>query len=237
MSFCDKCGAYIPIGDTVCPACGYDPEAEAKKAEEAAARAAEEERRRAAEQARAEREEEERKTREESERKAREEAERRAAEQRERWQQDPRQYQTFTGGAAQGQYTSQRTVPGAQQTQYASQRTGQANAGEYRDDTMRRKASESVSRQKLSVLSYLGLLWLVPILSQKDDAFTRYHSNQGLLLIIFSAAMWLLGKAYGIFGTIGWIGTIIGMIRGIKNVSAGKMEPLASFTDGINIIK
>ena len=245
MSFCDKCGAYIPIGDTVCPACGYDPEAEAKKAAEAAARAAEEERRRAAEQARIEREEAARKAREEAERKAREEEERRAAELRERWQQDPRQYQTFTGGAAQGQYTSQRTAPGAQQTQYASQRTGQANAGEYRqpnageyrDETMRRKASESVSRQKLSVLSYLGLLWLVPILSQKDDAFTRYHSNQGLLLIIFSAAMWLLGKAYGIFGTIGWIGTIIGMIRGIKNVSAGKMEPLASFTDGINIIK
>ena len=44
MSFCDKCGAYVPIGDTVCPACGYDPEAEAKKAAEAAARAAEEER-------------------------------------------------------------------------------------------------------------------------------------------------------------------------------------------------
>ena len=37
MSFCDKCGAYVPIGDTVCPACGYDPEAEAKKAAEAAA--------------------------------------------------------------------------------------------------------------------------------------------------------------------------------------------------------
>ena len=56
MSFCDKCGAYIPIGETECPACGYDPEAEAKKAAEAAQRAAEEERRRAAEQARRERE-------------------------------------------------------------------------------------------------------------------------------------------------------------------------------------
>ena len=42
MSFCDKCGAYIPIGETECPACGYDPEAEAKKAAEAAQRAAEE---------------------------------------------------------------------------------------------------------------------------------------------------------------------------------------------------
>ena len=46
LSFCDKCGAYIPIGETECPACGYDPEAEAKKAAEAAQRAAEEERHR-----------------------------------------------------------------------------------------------------------------------------------------------------------------------------------------------
>ena len=161
MSFCDKCGAYVPIGDTVCPACGYDPEAEAKKAAEAAARAAEEERRRAAEQARIEREEAERKAREEAERRAREEAERRAAEQRERWQQDPWQ-QTHTGGPAQGQYTSRRTA-GAYQAQYASQRTGRTNAntGEYRqeiscpssDEEMRRKAGESVEGQKLSVRS------------------------------------------------------------------------------------
>ena len=74
LSFCDTCGAYIPIGETECPACGYDPEAEAKKAAEAAQRAAEEERRRAAEQARIEREEAERKAREEAERRAREEA-------------------------------------------------------------------------------------------------------------------------------------------------------------------
>ena len=35
MAFCEKCGAYIPIGETECPACGYDPEAEARKAKEA----------------------------------------------------------------------------------------------------------------------------------------------------------------------------------------------------------
>ena len=102
LSFCDKCGAYIPIGETECPACGYDPEAEAKKAAEAAQRAAEEECRRAAEQARREREEAARRAQEEAQQKAREEAERRYAEQQKRWQQDPWQ-QTHTGGPAQGQ--------------------------------------------------------------------------------------------------------------------------------------
>ena len=34
MAYCVKCGAYIPDGQAVCLACGYDPEAERKAAEE-----------------------------------------------------------------------------------------------------------------------------------------------------------------------------------------------------------
>ena len=50
MNTCEKCGAYIPIGETACPACGYDPaENERRAKEEARRKAAEEARRRAAE--------------------------------------------------------------------------------------------------------------------------------------------------------------------------------------------
>ena len=35
MAYCKKCGAYIPIDETACPACGYDPEEEARQAREA----------------------------------------------------------------------------------------------------------------------------------------------------------------------------------------------------------
>ena len=245
MSFCDKCGAYIPIGDTVCPACGYDPEAEAKKAKEEAERAAEEERRRAAEQTRREREEAERRAREEDERKAREEAERRYAEQQKRWQQDPWQ-QTHTGGPAQGQYTSQRTAGGSQ-AQYASQRTGQtkANTGEYRqektysaaDSEMRQKAAESVERQKLSVLSYLGPFWLIPAITQKDDPFMKYHTEQGLGLLIFWAITSLFGRWWGWVGLVGNIIGLIGTIKGIKNVLRGKREPLPVIGDLVQSVK
>ena len=51
MSYCSKCGAYIPVGDTACPACGFDPEAEAREAEAARRKAAAEARRKAAEEA------------------------------------------------------------------------------------------------------------------------------------------------------------------------------------------
>ena len=256
MSFCDKCGAYIPIGETACPACGYDPEAEAKKAAEAAERAAEEERRHAAEEARREREaaaeterrereEAARKAREEAERKAKEEAERRYAEQQKRWQQDPWQ-QTHTGGPAQGQYTSQRTA-GGYQAQYASQRPGQtrANTGEYRqektysaaDNEMRQKAAESVERQKLSVLSYLGPFWLIPAITQRDDPFMKYHTEQGLGLIIFWALTKLVSMKWGWVGTVGGIICTIGTIKGIVNVLQGKRAPLPVIGDLVQSVK
>ena len=245
LSFCDKCGAYIPIGETECPACGYDPEAEAKKAAEAAQRAAEEERRRAAEQARREREEAARRAQEEAQQKAREEAERRYAEQQKRWQQDPWQ-QTHTGGPAQGQYTSQRTA-GAAQAQYTSQRTGSAqpnaqNAGQQRtyspaDETMRRQAAESVERQKLSVFSYLGPFWLIPAITQKDDPFMKYHTEQGLGLIIFGILTSLLGNLWGWVGTVGGIICTIGAIKGIVSVLKGKREPLPVIGDLVQSVK
>lgn len=243
LSFCEKCGAYIPIGDTECPACGYDPEAEAKKAREAAERAAEEERRRAAETARREREEAARKAREEAEKKAREEAERRRAEQQKRWQQDPWQ-QTHTGGAAQGQYTSQRAT-GAYQAQYASQRTGteQPKSGEYRqaasgsDDAMRRKAAESVRRQKMSVFSYLGPFWLIPFLTRRDDAFAKYHSEQGLGLIVFGLLTALFGRAWGWVATVGKIICTFDGCVGIINVLSGKRAPLPVIGEIVRSVK
>ena len=206
LSFCDKCGAYIPIGETECPACGYDPEAEAKKAAE---------------------------------------AERRYAEQQKRWQQDPWQ-QTHTGGPAQGQYTSQRTA-GAAQAQYTSQRTGSAqpnaqNAGQQRtyspaDETMRRQAAESVERQKLSVFSYLGPFWLIPAITQKDDPFMKYHTEQGLGLIIFGILTSLLGNLWGWVGTVGGIICTIGAIKGIVSVLKGKREPLPVIGDLVQSVK
>ena len=46
MAYSKKCGAYIPMGETACPACGYDPEAEERQAREQKERQEEEARRR-----------------------------------------------------------------------------------------------------------------------------------------------------------------------------------------------
>ena len=36
-----------------------------------------------------------------------------------------------------------------------------------------------------SILSYLGILWLIPLLVEKNDKIVRFHVNQGIVLCIF----------------------------------------------------
>ena len=33
-------------------------------------------------------------------------------------------------------------------------------------------------------LSYLGILWLIPLLTMKDNAFAKFHVKQGIVLTI-----------------------------------------------------
>ena len=132
MAFCDKCGAYIPIGETACPACGYDPEEEARKAKEAEEaekrRQAEAEARRKAE-AEAEAARKKAEAGAEARRRARAEdwaaQQRRQEDARRRAEQERQRQRQYSGGAAQSQYASQRTGQSqAYQSQYTSQRTG-----------------------------------------------------------------------------------------------------------------
>lgn len=44
----------------------------------------------------------------------------------------------------------------------------------------------------LAVISYLGILCLVPLLTKKDDKFTQFHAKQGLALLIAEFATVLL---------------------------------------------
>lgn len=231
MAFCKKCGAYIPIDETACPACGYDPEEEARQAREA-------------EEAKQRAEEEERKRKEKESAWAERERQREAEERR---RAEERRKQTYSYGAAQAQYTSQHTgQSSAYQSQQTSQHTGQTwtppwtqqqgasqqSQAQYED--MREQAKASVDKQKLSVLSYLGPLVFIPMITQKDDDFARYHANQGLSLFLFNGLMTILGGE-AIAG-VASIFSLYCMIKGISNVLKGKKEPLP-FIGGWSLIK
>lgn len=89
----------------------------------------------------------------------------------------------------------------------------------------------------MSVLAYIGFLFLVPLLACPNSRFARYHINQGLVLFLMELAICVV---IGIFGIIPVIGIIIGgllgsvggilalvlSILGIVNVAQGQAKEL-----------
>lgn len=95
------------------------------------------------------------------------------------------------------------------------------------------------SNKLLAAISYIGFLFLVPLLVAKDDAFARYHANQGLVLFLAGIVIGIIA----IIPIIGWIISLVGgvatfvfMILGIVNAVKGEMKPLP-LIGGIEIIK
>jgi uncharacterized membrane protein len=93
--------------------------------------------------------------------------------------------------------------------------------------------------EPIAVLCYFGILLLIPFLMKPESQFVRFHSNQGLVLLILSIACgvvaiipilgWLVSVVAGIFTFVCWI-------IGIVNVLSGKMKPLP-LIGSINLLK
>ena len=121
------------------------------------------------------------------------------------------------------------------------------------DRTAEFDADDIAKNKGLSLLSYLGILLLIPLFAAKDSKFARFHINQGLTLFLAGSAVdlvWgILSKIIGIvryslpgmvFYEIGtalhWIVTILFVIvglallalavTGIVNACSGKAKTL-----------
>lgn len=86
-----------------------------------------------------------------------------------------------------------------------------------------------------SILSYLGILWLVAYFVGKDnrDQFSRFHLKQGLGLIVTSIIFSIaIGIIVSIIPSLALVGNIVGilflvlMIIGIINAANNKMAVL-----------
>lgn len=91
----------------------------------------------------------------------------------------------------------------------------------------------------MAAISYIWILFLVPLFAAKDDAFARFHANQGLVLLIVNIALYIISIipfVGPIISGIGGIATLIFMILGIINALKGEMKPLP-LIGGIEIIK
>ena len=70
-------------------------------------------------------------------------------------------------------------------------------------------SAPSSNRNVMIALSYLWLLALVPLLTEKDDKEVQWHAKHGLVLMVAEMALWILYTtvltSLSIFGCIGFL--------------------------------
>lgn len=85
-------------------------------------------------------------------------------------------------------------------------------------------------RTLMGVLSYLGILVIIPILMAKDDSFVKFHIKQGVVLLIIEIAVWFvlstfMWQLWMVWQLINLV-TLVLAIIGVVNVVQGKEKEL-----------
>lgn len=101
------------------------------------------------------------------------------------------------------------------------------------DTTFEFSENDIRSNKGMAVLSYIGLLVLIPICLGNNSKFVKYHANQGLVLFIFSMILTFIGAIFEIMPLIGELlaaflslSIIILQVIGIINVVNGRAKEL-----------
>ena len=75
--------------------------------------------------------------------------------------------------------------------------------------------------KQVAALSYLSILFLVPLLTKRDSKYTQFHAKQGLVLcvaeVVSIVVIWI-PPLYGIL----WIAFLILSVMGIVKALAGE---------------
>lgn len=122
------------------------------------------------------------------------------------------------------------TPAGAQQENLGDQITEKAQELMNTPDTTAEFDPADIEANKvLALLSYLGILWLIPLLAAPNSRFAKFHVNQGLVLWITN----ILVSLVAVIPILGWIVAFVGgivtlilMIIGIVNAVQGRAKQL-----------
>ena len=76
-------------------------------------------------------------------------------------------------------------------------------------------------------LSYLGILWLVPLLTLKENEFAKFHVKQGIVLTVYGFGIVIAGFGVPLLGwfivlPVGLVTLLVLSIMGIVNALNGK---------------
>ena len=139
-----------------------------------------------------------------------------------------RQQQQSYSQPNQGSYQQGQSGQQSQNYQYQQNQTYQQRPV-YQQAPAGYSAADIAQNKYLCILCYLGLLLLIPLLTKPDSPYCKYHSNQGLVLMLFLIAVSIVA----IIPILGWIVMIVGWIFGLVcwiiglvNVCSGHVKPL-----------
>lgn len=93
----------------------------------------------------------------------------------------------------------------------------------------------------VSAIAYLGILFFVPLLTNPESDFAKYHANQGLLLLLTFLVINTVGWVIPVIGwliilPIGNIALLVLFIMGLINALNGEKKPLPVI-GGFELIK
>lgn len=98
----------------------------------------------------------------------------------------------------------------------------------------------------MGVLSYLGILVLIPLFAARESPFARFHCNQGIVLALAEVILSFAVRIFGRLPLVGWIIRLVGVlgglalfvfaIMGIVNAINGKAKELP-LVGGFQILK
>ncbi len=100
------------------------------------------------------------------------------------------------------------------------------------DYTDQFSAAEVAEAKGMSILAYLGILFLVPMLAMPNNRYARFHSNQGLVLFIAWAGLWVVQLIVSFipfvryFAWLLWFVPLVFMILGLVNAANGRAKTL-----------
>ena len=81
---------------------------------------------------------------------------------------------------------------------------------------MAKLVEHSTEERFFALLSYLWILFLIPLLAKKDNKWIHQHAKQGFILFLAGFLVWipLLGWILGIYLFVCWVIVIIKVLIG-----------------------
>ncbi len=98
----------------------------------------------------------------------------------------------------------------------------------------------------ITVLDYIGILWILGLFVEKDHPAVKFHTNQGLTLFILGIVasvvgalsfVPLVGFVFGLIGSLLGLCCLVLAILGIVHAVQGECKPLPIIGGLLNIIK